>query len=907
MNSCKQLSIRITLLLAWVGVMCTTSLAADEMNGCNKCQGKVTELTLRYNGEEEAFVQVTQKDGGEQVVVFEDFVQPGQPFTFAGADKYGTLGSSIKVYIDDQLAESIHTSCSKPIGPGLVAGDFEVVEGYSRKGGRLCPLPEEDDGCNACQGRVTELTLRYNGTEEALIQVTQSVDGQELVVFDDFVQPGEPFTFTEVDPQGASGSTTKIYVNGELAVSASTNCFDSMGPGLLAGSFEVIEGFSSEGGRLCPLSESVSGCDKCEGKMTELTLRYNGEEEAFVQVTQKDGGEEVVVFEGVVQPGGPFTFEGADKHGTLGSNIKLYIDGKLAESLHTSCSKPIGPGLVAGDFEVVEGFSRKGGRLCPVPGGGGDCGKCKGKVTDLTLRYNGESEAFVQVTQKGKGEGKKEVVVFGGVVQPGESFAFEGADKNGTLGSSIKIYVDDKLAESIHTSCSKPIGPGLVVGDFEVVDGLSRRGGRLCPLPEACEECAGQVTELTLRYNGEEEALVRVTQVAAGQNVVVFEDHVQPGEPFTFKGDDQQGNLGSSINISVDDQPAASFDTSCAQSIGPGLVAGDFEVVEGFSGEGGRLCAVPEDVNGCDECEGKVTELTLRYRGAEEAFVQVTQKDGDEEVVVFEGFVQRGEPFTFEGADKNGTFGSSVKIYVDDELAESLHTSCSKPVGPGLVVGDFEVVDGSSRKGGRLCAVPEEDQGCDECEGQVTELTLRYHGDEVAFVSVSQQLDDQEVMVFEDFVQPGEPFTVEGVNWEGTLGPRIKIFVDDELAASIDTNCSQPVGPGFVAEEIEVIEGFSQEGGRLCPLPDDVEGCGECEGQVTELTLRYDGGAEAFIQVTQKVGSQQVMLFEDFVQPGDSFVFEGANKHGTLGSKIEIFGAGRAAWTTPADTFILRA
>lgn len=37
-----------------------------------------------------------------------------------------------------ELNAKIHTSGSKPIGPGLVSGDFEVVEGYSRNGGKLC-------------------------------------------------------------------------------------------------------------------------------------------------------------------------------------------------------------------------------------------------------------------------------------------------------------------------------------------------------------------------------------------------------------------------------------------------------------------------------------------------------------------------------------------------------------------------------------------------------------------------------------------------------------------------------------------------------------------------------------------------------------------------------------------------
>jgi hypothetical protein len=40
----------------------------------------------------------------------------------------------------------IHTSCSDPIGPGFVSGDFTVMSGYSRNGGLLCPLDGTFDG-----------------------------------------------------------------------------------------------------------------------------------------------------------------------------------------------------------------------------------------------------------------------------------------------------------------------------------------------------------------------------------------------------------------------------------------------------------------------------------------------------------------------------------------------------------------------------------------------------------------------------------------------------------------------------------------------------------------------------------------------------------------------------------------
>jgi len=104
---------------------------------CGDCDGKITQLTLRYNGLlENAVIKVEQKKGD---VVYEDTVQPGGSFTFIGTDK-GTLGTEISVYVNGVLNTKIHTSCSQPIGPGLVSGDFEVIEGYSKNGGLLDPI-----------------------------------------------------------------------------------------------------------------------------------------------------------------------------------------------------------------------------------------------------------------------------------------------------------------------------------------------------------------------------------------------------------------------------------------------------------------------------------------------------------------------------------------------------------------------------------------------------------------------------------------------------------------------------------------------------------------------------------------------------------------------------------------------
>lgn len=104
-----------------------------------------------------------------------------------------------------------------------------------------------------------------------------------------------------------------------------------------------------------------------------------------------------------------------------------------------------------------------------------DCG-CRGRLATLTLQYNGERKAFIEVEQT-----KGRDIVFSGVVWPGERFSFVGTVR-GTLGSKIAVFTDTEPATIIPIKCSNSIGIGSVFGNFEVVDGADKYGGKLCPV-----------------------------------------------------------------------------------------------------------------------------------------------------------------------------------------------------------------------------------------------------------------------------------------------------------------------------------------------------------------------------------------------------------------------------------------
>jgi len=127
---------------------------------------------------------------------------------------------------------------------------------------------------------------------------------------------------------------------------------------------ECDDGNLENGDGCSVMCQEEAECHECDGKITALTMKYNGEESANIRVIEKKT--EAVVFDGIIDSNELFSFVGTDKKGTLGTEITIFVNGEEHVKIHTSCSVPIGPGTVAGDFIVISGESRNGGTLCPV-------------------------------------------------------------------------------------------------------------------------------------------------------------------------------------------------------------------------------------------------------------------------------------------------------------------------------------------------------------------------------------------------------------------------------------------------------------------------------------------------------------------------------------------------------------
>jgi hypothetical protein len=105
--------------------------------------------------------------------------------------------------------------------------------------------------------------------------------------------------------------------------------------------------------------------------VSRLTLQFLSDESRTVKVIAKHGSTDVTVYNTVVGPGGELTLVGppssnAGYDGTLGTEIKIYLNGTYHTTIQTSCSQPIGPGLTSGQFLVLSGESKQGGPLCAL-------------------------------------------------------------------------------------------------------------------------------------------------------------------------------------------------------------------------------------------------------------------------------------------------------------------------------------------------------------------------------------------------------------------------------------------------------------------------------------------------------------------------------------------------------------
>ena len=271
-------------------------------------------------------------------------------------------------------------------------------------------------------------------------------------------------------------------------------------------------------------------------------------------------------------------------------------------------------------------------------------------------------------------------------------------------------------------------------------------------------------------------------------------------------------------------------------------------------------CVVCEDDNGT-----KIGSLTFKYLGAASADIAAAATGGGAGgvgqggTIVFDETVAANGLFTIDAGliDVAGDDGNWLgpNLYVDDGSGPSspgnskkpdgvqIHTSCSEPLAPGMVFGNFELVSGTTVDGEQLCddtveepEEPEEPDDCVICDDNDDEdvslqtLTFRYEGTDSAHLEIVSIKGNTSGVLFADGVQTDDEFTIDGKYVErpgrgpDRLGPEIRIDRDDgKEHTDVHVSCSKPlfVGDAFGDDETYVIVGgITTDGRRICAEED---------------------------------------------------------------------------------------
>ena len=142
------------------GAMCSESdsVTVEVVEPCAECKGGTTELTFQYLGSSSGnnvVVYDKSDDSDANKILFQGLVDPGDQITITPRPGQDKLNNDISIYVDDVFNAKVHTSCSQPIGPNAVYGDFLVIEARSKDNGLMCPL-------NACAPQPTD-SLVFDG------------------------------------------------------------------------------------------------------------------------------------------------------------------------------------------------------------------------------------------------------------------------------------------------------------------------------------------------------------------------------------------------------------------------------------------------------------------------------------------------------------------------------------------------------------------------------------------------------------------------------------------------------------------------------------------------------------------------------------------------------------------------
>jgi len=115
------------------------------------------------------------------------------------------------------------------------------------------------------------------------------------------------------------------------------------------------------------------------------------------------------------------------------------------------------------------------------------------------------------------------------------------------------------------------------------------------------------------------------------------------------------------------------------------------------------------------------------------------------------------------------------------------------------------------------------EQPCSDCIGKVDSITFNWDWYCSYRVQLVQRYENTcyGVLIYNDIVDAGQDFSVEGYNHDGSFGKWIYVYLNGCYYTKFRTDCYLNIGPGYKRGVIEVVEGTSTHGGELCEYEND--------------------------------------------------------------------------------------
>ncbi|NNC94369.1 MAG: hypothetical protein HKN92_02325, partial [Chitinophagales bacterium] len=407
----------------------------------------------------------------------------------------------------------------------------------------------------ACNGKMTSLTVKYLGTNGVDIEVCEDKDCNNIITTFNNVQTGD---FLTVSASGLSngefGSTTRFRIVGSTTkTSIHTSCSQAIG-GLTFGDYTVA-GYTDGSGNVC---NSIF----CNGSV-DLSV---------------SGGNS------------PYTYSWSN--GNTTQDLSSVCPGSYSVTVTDAggCSEVLSVVVDEAPSSLVANVNAINANCGPVVYDPIETCACSGKMTELVILYNGTSS-----TVDVKDGGGSTILTFNNV-NNGDTLVVSASAAGLSEFDSKTFFNDGGSNVEIHTSCSQDIQGGTF-GNFKVI-GYTDGSGNVCNEDQPPCDCNGEMTEVTLLFNG-----------TNGSTVEVYDNTSDPALLTLSNVDNNQlivltpaslglSSFGSKIFVGSNGGTGHEVHTSCSQDIS-GLVVGDLTVVGYIDGSGEECSGV--------ECAGSAS------------------------------------------------------------------------------------------------------------------------------------------------------------------------------------------------------------------------------------------------------------------------------------------------------------